>query len=96
MEKLNLFIIFAAKKLIAMLIDNLIHQVTDSMHSKWHWITALNYENLGYSDDMIGCIEIVSTNSDQIVKKTILSHDDEFDEFFAYYGLSILDKGGTL
>lgn len=77
-------------------IENLITQVGESSSSKWQWITALNYEDLGYSDDMIGCVEIVSTNSDQIAKKTILSHDDEFEEFFAYYGLSILDKGGVL
>ncbi|MBQ0142967.1 MAG: hypothetical protein KBT06_09265 [Prevotellaceae bacterium] len=79
-----------------MLIDNLINQVIDSTHSKWHWITALNYENLGYSDDMIGCIEIVSINQDQSETRTILSHDDCFDDFFANYGLSILDNGGVL
>lgn len=71
-------------------------QISESIHSRWQWITALNYENLGYSDDMIGCVEIISTNSDKSAKKIILSHDEEFDDFFATYGLSILDKGGTL
>lgn len=77
-------------------IENLITQVGESSSSKWQWITALNYEDLGYSDDMIGCVEIVSTNSDQIAKKTILSHDDEFEEFFAYYGLFSLDRSGII
>lgn len=77
-------------------LDNLIIHVGESLSSKWQWITALNYEDLGYSDDMIGCVEVVSTNSDQIEKRIILSHDEEFDDFFANYGLSYLDKGGKL
>lgn len=77
-------------------IYNLITQVGESSSSKWQWITALNYERLGYTDEMIGCVEIVSTNSDQIEKRIILSHDEEFEDFFANYGLSYLDKGGVL
>ena len=52
-------------------IDNIISQVIESDHSEWHWITALNYERLGYSDDMIGCLEVVSIFSEQPEKRIV-------------------------
>lgn len=77
-------------------IDNLIIQVEESSFPKWQWITALNYEDLGYSEEMVGCVEVASIYSDQIEKKIILSHDDEFDVFFANYGISSIDHSGVL
>lgn len=64
----------------------------DTLH--WQWVTYQNYHDLGCTDDDLGCILVERNYTNGETKKRILSHDDEFDEFFATYNINPTMKEG--